>query len=75
MKRRMLLLAVTVLLSLALLAPGALAQDDDDDGVAAQPAPLPDTGGPALVVPVAGALLLGAGVAGFMALRRNYHDS
>jgi hypothetical protein len=41
--------------------------DDGDDG-----AELPSTGGPALIAPLAGALLLGSGaLAGFGALRRN----
>ena len=40
--------------------------EDDDDG-----AELPSTGGPALIAPLAGALLLGSGaLAGFVALRR-----
>ena len=75
MKRRILLLAIMALLSLALLAPAALAQDDDDDDNGAVPAaPLPDTGGPALVLPIAGALLVGSGlVGGVVALRRNRH--
>jgi hypothetical protein len=42
--------------------------DDDDDG-----AKLPSTGGPALIAPLAGALLLGSGaLAGFVALRRTH---
>lgn len=76
MKKRILLLVIVALLSLALLAPAALAQDDDDNGAAAPAAPLPDTGGPALVLPIAGALLVGSGiVGGVVALRRNRHDS
>lgn len=43
-------------------ASATAAADDDDDGAA-----LPDTGGPALLAPIAGALL----VAGALALRRN----
>lgn len=73
MRNRMLLLAAMAVLSLALFAPAALAQDDDDDddgAVTAPAAPLPDTGGPALVVPAAGALLVGAGLAGMAVLRR-----
>lgn len=43
------------------------AEDDDDHAVA-----LPRTGGPALIAPLAGALLLGSGVlAGLAALRRS----
>lgn len=77
MKRRILPLIVMALFALALFAPAAIAQDDDDDdddGVQ-QTAPLPKTGGPALVVPAAGALLLGSGVAGVVALSRRRNDS
>jgi hypothetical protein len=77
MKKRFLMLAITAVLCLALFAPAALAQDDDDDddNGAAAPAPLPDTGGPALVVPVAGALLVGSGLlGGAVALRRIRND-
>jgi LPXTG-motif cell wall-anchored protein len=75
-KKRILLLVVMALLALALVAPAAIAQDDDDDGaVAQQGARLPKTGGPALVVPAAGALLLGSGVVGVVALSRSRNDS
>ena len=68
MKTRVPILVMMVLLALALFAPAALAQDDDDDDVAE----LPSTGGPALIAPLAGALLLGSGiVAGFVGLRPN----
>jgi hypothetical protein len=75
MKRRILLLVVMALFALALFTPAAIAQDDDDDddddgAVVQQTASLPDTGGPALAVPVTGALLLGSGVAGVVALNR-----
>lgn len=69
MKKRILLLVVMALLALALFAPAALAQDDDDNGAVA-PAQLADTGDPALLAPVAGALLLGAGAAGLAVARR-----
>jgi hypothetical protein len=50
--------------------------DDDDDGVAsAAGGSLPRTGGPALVAPIAGALLIGGGVAGGVVLRRGRNDS
>jgi LPXTG-motif cell wall-anchored protein len=50
----------------------ATAYADDDDGVAAAAGgSLPRTGGPALVAPIAGALLIGGGVAGVVALRRS----
>jgi hypothetical protein len=50
--------------------------DDDDDGAAAGVrGALPRTGGPALLAPVAGALLVGGGVAGGIALRRSRDDS
>ncbi len=70
--KKLLLLAFMVMMALALMAPAAFAQDDDldddgyddDDGTAVQAAPLPDTGGPALLIPVAGAALLGAGALG-----------
>ncbi len=71
--KRLLLLAVTAMLALALMAPAAFAQDDDDlddngyddDDAPAQVAPaMPDTGGPALLLPLAGAALLGAGAVG-----------
>jgi hypothetical protein len=52
--------------------------DDDDDGsvAAATGGLLPRTGGPALVAPIAGALLIAGGVAGGVVLRRsrNYQD-
>ena len=45
----------------------ATAGSDDDDA-----ATLPNTGGPALIAPIAGALLLGSGIlAGRVAMRRN----
>lgn len=76
MKKRLLILAIMALLSLALFAPAALAQDDDDDGGAAPAAPLPDTGGPALMLPLAGALLVGSGLlGGAVVLRRSRRDS
>ncbi len=74
MTRKIMVLTVTAMLALALFAPAALAQDDydDDDGYAAPVSaqPLPDTGGPALLVPAAGAILLGSGIAGTVAVRR-----
>lgn len=76
MKKRLLILAIMALLSLALFAPAALAQDDDDDSGAAPAAPLPDTGGPALMLPLAGALLVGSGVlGGAVVFRRSRRDS
>jgi hypothetical protein len=47
----------------------------DDDAVAAAGGSLPRTGGPALVAPIAGALLIGGGLAGGIALRRSRNDS
>jgi predicted permease len=44
---------------------------DDDDASGA----LPRTGGPALIAPIAGALLIGGGVAGCVALSRSRNDS
>jgi hypothetical protein len=54
----------------------AYADDDDDDGRAAAAARgvLPRTGGPALIAPIAGALLIGGGIAGGIALRRSRND-
>lgn len=79
MRKRFLTLAVLALLALALFAPAALAQDDDDDddgGAVTTTAPLPDTGGPALLLPAAGVLLVGSGlVGGAVALRRARRDS
>ena len=50
--------------------------DDDDDGAAAGVrGALPRTGGPALIAPIAGTLLVGGGVAGGVALRRSRNDS
>ena len=46
----------------------AAADDDDDDA-------LPETGGPALLAPIAGALLLAGGAASALALRRSRDDS
>ena len=49
-------------------SPASAGAEDDDDHAAA----LPRTGGPALIAPLAGALLLGSGVlAGLAALRRS----
>lgn len=69
--KKLFLLAFMVMMALALMAPAAFAQDDDlddgyddDDGAPAQVAPLPDTGGPAFLIPAAGAALLGAGAVG-----------
>jgi hypothetical protein len=45
----------------------ATADDDGDDNVAA----LPETGGPALLAPIAGALLMAGGAASVLALRRD----
>jgi hypothetical protein len=55
----------------------AYAGDDDDDGsvAAAAGGSLPRTGGPALVAPIAGALLIAGGVAGGVVLRRSRDDS
>jgi LPXTG-motif cell wall-anchored protein len=78
MKKRFLILALVALMSLALVAPAAFAQDDDDDddnGAVTPAAPLPETGGPALVLPAAGALLIGSGIAGAIVARRNRRDS
>lgn len=75
MRKRFLTLAVLALLALALFAPAALAQDDDG-GAVTTPAPLPDTGGPALLLPAAGVLLVGSGlVGGAVALHRARRDS
>jgi hypothetical protein len=50
----------------------AHADDDDDDGrAAAAGGVLPRTGGPAPIAPIAGALLIGGGIAGGIALRRS----
>ncbi len=55
----------------------AHADDDDDDGrvAAATGGSLPRTGGPALVAPIAGALLIAGGVASGAVLRRSRNDS
>ncbi len=87
--KKLLLMALMAMLTLALYAPAALAQNDDgydddfDDGGVAAPAqyadddadddsgaPLPSTGGPALL-PIAGAaLLVGAGSVGDIAVAK-----
>lgn len=46
----------------------AAADDDDDDA-------LPETGGPSLLAPVAGTLLLAGGAASALALRRSRNNS
>jgi len=85
------LLLITALFALVLFAPAAMAQDADDDfddddaGVATSSATatateddddaLPETGGPALLAPIAGALLLAGGAASTLALRRSRNDS
>ncbi len=53
----------------------AIADDDDDDDWAAARGALPRTGGPALIAPIAGVLLVGGGIAGGVALRRSRNDS
>jgi hypothetical protein len=76
MKETILLLVVMALLALALFTPAAIAQDDDDDDDdGAARGVLPRTGGPALIAPIAGALLIGGGVAGGVALSRSRNDS
>jgi hypothetical protein len=75
MNGRILLLVVVASLALALFAPAAIAQDDDDGVSAAAGGSLPRTGGPALVEPIAGALLIGDGVAGGVALTRSRNAS
>ncbi len=85
------LLLITALFALVLFAPTAMAQDADDDfddddaGVATSSATatateddddaLPETGGPALLAPIAGALLLAGVAASTLALRRSRNDS
>jgi hypothetical protein len=82
MKARVPILVMMALLALALFASAALSQNDNDDATSPatagaeddddHAAALPRTGGPALIEPLAGALLLGCGVlAGLATLRRN----
>jgi hypothetical protein len=54
---------------------GADDDDDDERAAAAARGALPRTGGPALVAPIAAALLIGGGVAGSVALRRSRNGS
>lgn len=49
----------------------ATAHADDDDARET----LPRTGGPALIAPIAGALLVGGGIVGGVALSRSRNDS
>ena len=51
-------------------ATATATEDDDDDDDA-----LPETAGPALLAPIAGALLLAGGAASTLALRRSRNDS
>jgi hypothetical protein len=51
------------------------AEDDDRAAAAAAGGTLPRTGGPALIAPIAGALLIGGGVAAGVALSRSRDDS
>src|SRR5918997_2782535 len=53
-------------------ATGTATADADDDGARGA---LPRTGGPTLIAPIAGALLIGGGVAGGAALSRSRNDS
>jgi hypothetical protein len=53
----------------------AVADDDDDDEGTAAGGALPRTGGPALVAPLAGALLIGGGLAAGLTLRRGRNGS
>lgn len=55
--------SVSASASASATATATAATDDDDDA-------LPETGGPALLAPVAGALLMAGGVASVLALRR-----
>jgi hypothetical protein len=53
----------------------AEADEDDDRAAAGARGALPRTGGPALIAPVAGVLLVGGGIAGGAALRRSCNNS
>jgi hypothetical protein len=53
----------------------ATAYEDDGSVAAATGGFLPRTGGPALVAPIAGALLIAGGIAGGVVLRRSRNDS
>ena len=79
MKKRLVYLAVASLVAMLMLVPSAIAQEAvaEQTTEATTMAPLPPTGGsaiggPALVLPAAAALLLGAGVLTYAVVRRRH---
>jgi hypothetical protein len=81
MKKRLVYLAAASLVAMLMLVPSAIAQEAEieqttEATAALNPQPLPPTGGsaiggPALVLPAAAALLLGAGVLTYAVVRRH----
>ena len=68
--KRAIFLATAALLVMLVLAPVALAQDTVmQETIMEQTAPLPPSGGPAILLPAA-ALLLGSGILTYAVLRR-----
>ena len=82
MKKRLVYLAVASFVAMLMLVPSAIAQEAEieqttEATAALNPQPLPPTGGsaisgPALVLPAAAALLLGAGVLTYAVVRRRH---
>ena len=67
--KRAIFLAMAALLAMLILVPMALAQDTTIMQATASPAAVPESGGPAILLPAA-ALLLGSGILTYAILRR-----
>ncbi len=67
--KRAILLATAALLLMLVFAPVGLAQDTVMQETTPGPGPLPESGGPAILLPAA-ALLLGSGILTYAVLRR-----
>ena len=67
--KRAIFLVMVALLAMLILVPMAVAQDTTMMGLSPTPAAVPESGGPAILLPAA-ALLLGSGILTYAILRR-----